>query len=393
VEEINLYQLLRYYLKQWKWIMLASIAGLIIGTIYTFILQTPLYKSSATLLVIQPSVTTGTSDTTMSNYVELLTSRRVLDPVIEAQHINMPYEQFVDSVSASSGKNTDIINISVVSQDAKTSKEAASNTILSFKKEIERIYDKDNVQVVDDANVPDRPYNVNILIQLTLATVAGFVLAILGFFFTYDFKHSWLKTDVALDTSISSTEPESKTGTKKARQERATDRRNTREAKRLIRKRATARRKAVAKKARQKRVAEKKAAKALEREKRVKLTVERKATEKKMHDEYLAKRRIARESKRADSFALIPLRKWGDEIKTARNLRHKIRQAERETVKAGGLEKRAAAIARSQEATQSIKAKTKPTNKGQATSSVASKSKKQTLHAKKRNGHLKQSST
>ena len=52
MEEINLYDLLRFYAKKWLTIASFAIAGAIIGVIFTYYIQQPLYKSSATVLLV-----------------------------------------------------------------------------------------------------------------------------------------------------------------------------------------------------------------------------------------------------------------------------------------------------------------------------------------------------
>src|SRR5665647_650685 len=107
-KDINLYHLVKYYLKHWMWIVALSVTGLVAGLVYTFYIQTPLYKSDATLAIVLPS-TASSSDTTLSNYVELFKSRRVLDPVISELKINDSYDQFASKFNVSNAKSTDII--------------------------------------------------------------------------------------------------------------------------------------------------------------------------------------------------------------------------------------------------------------------------------------------
>lgn len=190
MQEINLYRLLQYYAKNWLLIALLTIIGLAAGFVYSNYIQTPLYKSNATLILIDPKDTTKTtSDTTLiNNYIELMKSRKVLEPVIAELRLDTRYEDLANSVEASSEKETEVIKISVAHQDPKIASNIADTTIMSFKREVENLYNKDNIQIVDNANLPDEPYNVRTTMQLALAGAAGFFSAILILFFVYDFK-------------------------------------------------------------------------------------------------------------------------------------------------------------------------------------------------------------
>ncbi len=61
MQEINLYDLMRYYAKNWLNLLGALFIGAIIGVGYTAIVQTPLYKSNATLIVTGRSSSTDTT--------------------------------------------------------------------------------------------------------------------------------------------------------------------------------------------------------------------------------------------------------------------------------------------------------------------------------------------
>ncbi|MDX2776126.1 Wzz/FepE/Etk N-terminal domain-containing protein [Streptomyces caniscabiei] len=192
MQEINPYQLLQYYLKKWVVIVSLTAVGLVAGLVYSFVLQTPLYKSDATLILIDPEKpSTATQDATLiNNYVELFKSRKVLEPVIDKLNLSESYEQLTSSVTATSEKDTEVIKISVSSENAETSMMIADEAIASFKQEIGRLYDKDNVEIVDRANRPTVPYNVHAALQIVLSMTAGLVVALTALFFAYDVSRS-----------------------------------------------------------------------------------------------------------------------------------------------------------------------------------------------------------
>ncbi|QQS18397.1 hypothetical protein IPL68_07450 [Candidatus Saccharibacteria bacterium] len=192
MEEINLYDLVRYYLKHWRVIAICTAAGLLLGVIYTFFLQTPQYKSNATLLIVNTNQSAGSQDTTLNDYIELFKSRRVLEPVIQEQKLAVSYNQFVGSVGTTNDKGTQVIKVSITNPDARKSQASANSAVRSFKKQVQALYKKDNVQVVDSASLPIQPYNVHRSTQFALATMAGFILAVIGLFFAFDFKESKL---------------------------------------------------------------------------------------------------------------------------------------------------------------------------------------------------------
>jgi capsular polysaccharide biosynthesis protein len=191
VQEINLYELLKHYAKYWYFIVGATLLGLIAGLIYNNFIQVPLYKSNATLIVVNNAGTTVKSDTTLiNNYQQLLKSRRVIEPVITESNINDSYKAVVGSVDTTNEKDTEVIKVSYSSTSPEQSQNVLNATIESFKNKIKDIYGKDNIQVVDGASISYEPYNVSKSLQLALASAVGLLSSIIILFFVYDYKLS-----------------------------------------------------------------------------------------------------------------------------------------------------------------------------------------------------------
>ena len=194
MEEINLYDLLRFYAKKWLTIASFAIAGAIIGVIFTYYIQQPLYKSSATVLLVGTNRASSQESVVLNNYVKLFTSRRVLTPVIAKHDYDKSFDSLVANTTAENTKNTDFISLSMSTTDAKTSKVMLESAIQEFGKQAKELYGDNSVRIsiVDAANTPTGSTNVKPLQQIGIATVALTALSIIGLFFVYDYKHSQL---------------------------------------------------------------------------------------------------------------------------------------------------------------------------------------------------------
>lgn len=191
MEEINLYDLLRHYAKNWLNILIALMAGAILGLAYTFFVQTPMYKSEATLLAVGEQRTSSSQDSVvLNNYVGLFTSQRVLGPVIHEQAYDGSYSQLVGNVAASNDKGTDIINVSIATRDANKSKAMLEGAIESFREQSQELYGDRAVtlRVVDNATLPGNASNVKPLQQVGLAMAVTATLTAIVMFFMYDYR-------------------------------------------------------------------------------------------------------------------------------------------------------------------------------------------------------------
>lgn len=189
MEEINLYDLMRFYARKWLTIATVVMIGAILGVIYTFFVQQPQYKSTATLLLVGTGRTSNQDSVVLNNYVQLFESRRILEPVIAEQKYDSTYDKLAANTSAENVKNTDIINVSISTSSPKTSKALLEAAIEKFRNEAKTLYGDGaiKINVVDAADAPVTPTNVRPIQQIGLAIVAAFALAIVALFFIYDY--------------------------------------------------------------------------------------------------------------------------------------------------------------------------------------------------------------
>lgn len=222
MEEIDLYDLLKFYAKKWLTIITFAMIGAIIGVGYTYFVQTPQYTSKAQILLVGETRTGASDSIVLNNYVELFKSHRVLDPVIEAEGYQAGYNALSGNTTAENVKNTDIINVAISTAEEQQSRALLESAIESFRTEAKALYGDNNIKinVVDGASKPAAPANVKPLMQIGLATVAGIILAIIVLFFMYDYRASRRgKATTATSTSapVSSTPPETPKVIKKNR--------------------------------------------------------------------------------------------------------------------------------------------------------------------------------
>ena len=93
-------------------------------------------------------------------------------------------------VSVSSYNNTEIMKVSVSSDNATNAMLIANEIVPVFSEEVKRIYGIDNVSVVDVAEESSKPYNVNAAKENAIFLIAGFLLGSLIVFVIYYFDTS-----------------------------------------------------------------------------------------------------------------------------------------------------------------------------------------------------------
>lgn len=186
MEEINLEELLKFFISKIKFIALVTVIFLVLGFVYVNFILTPMYHSSTTLILVgnsdnQNSITTqndiNLNKNLVSTYSEIVKSRTVLQQVIDKLKLDEDVTDLSKKITVSSVENTEIIKIQVSDKDNKVAKEIATTTADVFMKEVKNIYNLTNVSIIDKASLESVPYNINIVKQLLLAGLIGVVLS------------------------------------------------------------------------------------------------------------------------------------------------------------------------------------------------------------------------
>lgn len=214
MQEINLYDLVKFYARNWLNFVIAVFIGAIIGLVYTNFIQTPMYESRATLLVVGTNRPSSNQDSVvLNNYVGLFQSKRVLGSVIDDQDYEGTYEQLASNTTAENRKNTDIIEVSISSKDAKTSQSLLQGAIESFRTQVQELYGDNTltVKTVDQPGLATEPANVKPVVQTGLAVAASVLLLTIVMFFYYDYRQSSSRGASAQASSSRAKKPAKKT--------------------------------------------------------------------------------------------------------------------------------------------------------------------------------------
>ena len=211
MEEINLKELFDYFVSKWFIIAIAGLVFVVAGASYTLFFKTPMYNSYTTMVLTTNNEKTNqqitSSDITLnknlvSNYRVIMKSHSILNQVINNLELNTTAEQLKKQVNVTTEDDTEIIRISVNSENADSAKDIANEIARVFSNDVAKYYSIKNVAIVDYAEKANSPYNISLLKTTVLALLVGIVLASAAIFIMFYF-----------DTTIKSTEEiESKIG-------------------------------------------------------------------------------------------------------------------------------------------------------------------------------------
>ena len=184
MEEINLSEMFQYFREKWLVILTIVLGFGVIGSIYYAFIQVPTYTSNTTLILAGSKTddTINQNDITINSklvktYQKIIRSRRVLDQVISDLGLDVSWSSLASNISVNVVSDTEVIEISVTNSDSILAYRIANSVANVFVKEVADLYNLTNINILDRAVVSDHPSSMGVAKILTIALLAGFVIA------------------------------------------------------------------------------------------------------------------------------------------------------------------------------------------------------------------------
>lgn len=175
-------------IKKRAWIIIFTtiLFPVVTGIISIYYIE-PLYQTYATLLIGRPQGYEGRleySDILLSQkltatYSEIAKSRHITNELNKKLGLNISNEEARRKFDITSVKDTEIIKIAVIDKNpvmATTMTNELSNIFIEYVSDIMRI---DNIQVVDKAEVPEKPLRPNVILNIIVAAASGIMAGLL----------------------------------------------------------------------------------------------------------------------------------------------------------------------------------------------------------------------
>ena len=191
MEELDLKELFNIFWSKKVQIILIVLIFIALGVIYTVGFTTPMYTSSTTLLLAgsesggeETANSITTTDITLnsklvSTYSVLVRSKDVLSQVISNLGMDISWESLRNNVKVSSVEDTEVIEISVTTNNAENSANIANEIAKVFTEKVAEIYNINNVHVVDEAEPENTPSNINHEKDVIIFAFIGLVVAVI----------------------------------------------------------------------------------------------------------------------------------------------------------------------------------------------------------------------
>ena len=207
MDEINLGEMFAYFKAKLHILLIifALIFGL--GSFYVFFMQKPKYEATATVIVSSDKSNANlpgevaTNKNLIDTYTQVVKSHRVLDKVKSDMNTELTYSDMLGMIEVSAIKGTEIINITTTDRDAEFATKMTNKIADHFVKEIAKIYNDRNINVLDSAATPTEPANIKVVRQEIIAFAAGLIVSVSILFLVFYFDRS-VKTSEQVESQL-----------------------------------------------------------------------------------------------------------------------------------------------------------------------------------------------
>lgn len=173
-------------LMRWIWVIAAAAAiGGLVMLIYSKFFITPTYESTTRIIVLNTNKNDDLSLTDLQlgtqltgDYTKLITSRYVVEKVIEQYDLDTTYESFVKMIKVSTTTNTRIIDITLTDTDPLMAKEMVDTLRNIAAERIKEVMAIEAVNLVDEGNIPTKKAAPSVKKYTLIGILAGGFLSV-----------------------------------------------------------------------------------------------------------------------------------------------------------------------------------------------------------------------
>lgn len=171
VKEINLKEIFQI-LKRYIWlIVLLTIITTSAGSYYSISTNTPMYQSTARIII-------GADSNLITTLKVIIQDTTVLDKVVDRLDLPYPSEVLSGKITVGSIDSSQVVTITVTDPNPEQAATIANSVAETYKAEIPGIMGFNDVKLLSDAKVVPNPINENQNRTIIISIIGGIVIGI-----------------------------------------------------------------------------------------------------------------------------------------------------------------------------------------------------------------------
>lgn len=186
---IDLGRVWEAFKKNWILCVGITLVTTIVGFLISAFLLTEVFTATSRLIIVQQTNNDAAQQITyndvqlsqklVSTYTEIIKSEAVLDKVSDNLNIVYDAEELQKMLAIISVNNTEVIDVSVTSQDPELSAKITNEIVEVFQDEVYKIMNASNVTVLNEAKVPTHKSGPSNIKNAGIGFAVGFMISVL----------------------------------------------------------------------------------------------------------------------------------------------------------------------------------------------------------------------
>ena len=183
-QTIDLRGIINIIRKRLGLILFSTFVVLVLGSIYTFLIATPVYTATTQLVVKLPNSDNSSAyagqvagNIQMANTInQVIVSQVILDKV--QSNLNLPSNAFQKQVTATNLTNSQVITLTVKYSNPYVAQKIADETAKIFSSDAAKLLNVTNVNILSKAKAKTTPISPKPKLYLAISVIAGLVLGL-----------------------------------------------------------------------------------------------------------------------------------------------------------------------------------------------------------------------
>ena len=200
MEEINIKEFLDYVKERLVIVILSVMLVLLLVIGYDCFIKVPKYSTYTTIALVKEGTEVTQNDLMVNknlvdSYSVLVKSKKVLGKVIDDLSLEYSIEQLAKEISVTAVNDTEYIKITVEDPQARKAYDITKSISKVFSKEVQDIYNMNNVSIVDEPEVTTEVSNNTLKRDLVLGFAGGLFITVGILFVLYYFDDTIKNSD------------------------------------------------------------------------------------------------------------------------------------------------------------------------------------------------------
>lgn len=195
-ETISLKELFHILKKRLAMILVIAFGAAIVSAIISFFFMTPIYQSSTQILVNQKKqegamIQAGEVQTNIqltNTYKVIIKSPVILEQVRAKQNLNITLQDLTKKIDVTNERESQVISVTAQDKNPKMARDIANTIAETFKAEVSKIMNVDNVTVLSKAEVVENqsPIKPRPMLNVAIVFFIGLLVSVgLAFLLEY----------------------------------------------------------------------------------------------------------------------------------------------------------------------------------------------------------------